>query len=68
MSYQAQGERNFHIFYQLVAGASHQWKTEMKLNSATSYHYLSQSGVTSITGVDDSAVCVSLLEKCIESG
>jgi len=53
VAFQARGERNFHIFYQLVEGAPAQWKTDMRLGAPSTFHYLSQSGVTTVEGVSD---------------
>jgi myosin heavy subunit len=52
---QAQGERNFHIFYQLIAGANANEKREFHLGSVESYFYLNQSGSFTVDGVNDSA-------------
>ena len=38
---QAEGERNFHVFYYLLNGASEQMKEELFLDSNTQYGYLS---------------------------
>jgi len=50
---QAKGERNFHIFYQLLEGASSQEKNELHLGRVQDYHYLRQSDCYSVTGVND---------------
>ncbi|EFA81458.1 myosin ID heavy chain [Heterostelium album PN500] len=52
--YQTKGERNFHIFYQLLAGANAQLKNELRLESPDKYQYLSSSGCYTVDGVDDS--------------
>lgn len=49
----AKGERNFHIFYELVKGAPPQMQQELGLNSPESFFYLSQSKCTTVDGVDD---------------
>ncbi len=47
----SQGERNFHIFYQLMASMH---RSAFKLEGNTdSYHYLSGSGCTTIEGIND---------------
>ncbi|KAF9309713.1 Myosin type-2 heavy chain 1 [Podila horticola] len=53
--YQPEHERNYHIFYQLVAGAPPSEKKELDLQSIQQFHYLKQGGVTTINGVDDAA-------------
>jgi myosin heavy subunit len=56
--WQQEGERNYHIFYYLVAGASPEERAEFHLpdaRSAASFHYLGQSGVTTIKDVNDAA-------------
>ncbi|KAG9489631.1 hypothetical protein GDO78_005534 [Eleutherodactylus coqui] len=40
--YQEQQERNYHVFYYLLAGASEEEKTEFHLDRPESYHYLNQ--------------------------
>ncbi|KAM4036741.1 unconventional myosin-IXa isoform 3-T3 [Anomaloglossus baeobatrachus] len=40
--YQEQQERNYHVFYYLLAGASEEEKTEFHLDHPESYHYLNQ--------------------------
>ena len=51
--YQQGGERNFHIFYQLCAGASAEEKEEFATTNAQDFYYLSQSGCYTVDGVDD---------------
>jgi len=51
--YQLEGERSFHIFYQLLAGAPVDLKQRFALWTTNDYYYISQSGCTSIGGVDD---------------
>lgn len=41
---QAVNERNYHIFYQLCAGATEQERRTLGLQGASCYHYLSQNG------------------------
>ncbi|CAO3633816.1 unnamed protein product [Cunninghamella blakesleeana] len=53
--YQPKTERNYHIFYQLCAGAPLSEKKEFELTDYTTFHYLNQNGPTSIPGVDDAA-------------
>ncbi|KAL0796876.1 hypothetical protein Bca101_068253 [Brassica carinata] len=49
----AEGERSYHIFYQLCAGASPTLREKLNLSSAKEYKYLQQSNCYSINGVDD---------------
>lgn len=49
----AEGERSYHIFYQLCAGAPPALREKLDLKSAYEYKYLKQSNCYSITGVDD---------------
>ncbi|KAG0001924.1 Myosin type-2 heavy chain 1, partial [Modicella reniformis] len=53
--YQPENERNYHIFYQLVAGAPPSEKKELDLQSINQFNYLKQGGISTINGVDDSA-------------
>src|SRR5690554_5933025 len=55
LNYQPENERNYHIFYQLVAGAPPSEKKELDLQSIEQFHYLNQGGVPTISGVDDAA-------------
>lgn len=51
---QAKDERTFHIFYQLLTGATPQQKAEFILEDAKSYPFLS-SGALPVPGIDDAA-------------
>ncbi|KAL9356681.1 hypothetical protein Peur_049934 [Populus x canadensis] len=48
-----EGERSYHIFYQLCAGASPKLREKISLRIASEYKYLRQSNCYTITGVDD---------------
>ncbi|HEY9817669.1 MAG TPA: hypothetical protein V6D20_17965, partial [Candidatus Obscuribacterales bacterium] len=50
---QAAGERNYHAFYLLLAGAPDQARTALALQPSSSYHYLNQSQVYEIEGLDE---------------
>lgn len=50
---QAKTERNFHIFYQLLAGATPEQRKELHLNKPSAYEILSKSECYDIRGVDD---------------
>jgi myosin heavy subunit len=52
---QTKGERNYHIFYQLIAGADPSLKSRLKLGPLENYRLLNQSGCTVIESMDDSA-------------
>ncbi|XP_052177405.1 myosin-2 [Diospyros lotus] len=49
----ADGERSYHIFYQLCAGASPGLKDRLNLRPASEFTYLGQSGCSAIADVDD---------------
>uniref|UniRef100_K3X8E6 Myosin motor domain-containing protein n=1 Tax=Globisporangium ultimum (strain ATCC 200006 / CBS 805.95 / DAOM BR144) TaxID=431595 RepID=K3X8E6_GLOUD len=53
--YQVDGERNFHIFYQLLAGASPAARSEFKLTKPQDYGYLNQSNCYVAEDTDDRA-------------
>lgn len=46
-------ERNYHIFYQLVAGATDAEREELGLGSVEAFEYLNQGGAPQIEGIDD---------------
>jgi len=50
---QADGERNYHIFYQLLNGLSPREKAEMGLRECQDYKYLTGGWVARDDGVDD---------------
>jgi len=50
---QAEGERNYHIFYQLSTGLPKEAKEKLFIKEASEYLYLKQSGCYTINGVDD---------------
>ena len=56
---QANNERNFHIFYQLCAGADDELRKELELGSCEEYAYLNKSCYT-INGLDDKEEMVLL--------
>lgn len=48
-------ERNYHIFYQLVAGASDELRHELNILPIPQFEYLNQGDCPTIDGVDDKA-------------
>ncbi|KAI5461055.1 P-loop containing nucleoside triphosphate hydrolase protein [Mariannaea sp. PMI_226] len=48
-------ERNYHIFYQLVAGASEKERQELNILPIEQFEYLNQGNCPTIDGVDDKA-------------
>lgn len=48
-------ERNYHIFYQLIAGATDAEREELSLLPVEQFDYLNQGAAPTIDGVDDSA-------------
>jgi ABC-type oligopeptide transport system ATPase subunit len=53
--FQAQQERNYHIFYQLLAGGELDpaLKKALKLRDAEEFRYMNQSGVTTVDSIND---------------
>ncbi|XP_014209371.1 unconventional myosin-Ie-like [Copidosoma floridanum] len=47
------GERNFHIFYQLVTGANSEMKSELGLTDLNDYDYLRYGGNHKVDGTND---------------
>ncbi|KAH7544217.1 hypothetical protein JRO89_XS15G0130300 [Xanthoceras sorbifolium] len=58
----ATGERSYHIFYQLCAGAPSLLKETLNLKTASEYNYLNQSECLTIEGVDDAKKFHKLME------
>lgn len=52
--FQQPGERNFHIFYQLLIGADDRMAQDLQLYSPENFHYVNQSGCYTVDDVDDS--------------
>ncbi|RFU33909.1 hypothetical protein B7463_g2466, partial [Scytalidium lignicola] len=48
-------ERNYHVFYQLITGASETERQELSLLPTEQFHYLNQGSSPVIDGVDDKA-------------
>ncbi|KAM7449922.1 hypothetical protein ABFA07_002294 [Porites harrisoni] len=51
--YQMPDERNYHIFYRLLAGLDKEEKNSLHLTVAEDYHYLSQGNCFTCDGIDD---------------
>merc|ERR1719394_997276 len=49
---QAGDERSFHIFYQLLLGASKEYKSQLLLDDAKNYTFMTMGGVR-VPGIDD---------------
>merc|ERR1719400_1755250 len=49
---QAPDERTFHIFYQLLTGASKEFKSQLLLDDAKNYTFMTQGGLR-VPGIDD---------------
>ncbi|XP_038685898.1 myosin-2 [Tripterygium wilfordii] len=58
----AAGERSYHIFYQICAGASSSLRERLNLKWVSDYHYLNQSECLTIDGVDDAQRFCKLME------
>lgn len=56
VSFQSTEERNYHVFYQMVAGAMQNpaLRQTLMLEPAHTFSYLNQSGCYTLDGVDDS--------------
>ena len=46
-------ERNYHVFYRLLAGLDKEEKSRLHLTMAEDYHYLSQGNCFTCDGMDD---------------
>uniref|UniRef100_M4B5D7 Myosin-like protein n=1 Tax=Hyaloperonospora arabidopsidis (strain Emoy2) TaxID=559515 RepID=M4B5D7_HYAAE len=61
LAYQAESERNYHIFYEIVAGATAEEKKRWNLKALNTFHYLNQSTcVKRKDGVNDAEQFVVL--------
>lgn len=63
---QEENERNYHIFYQLLAGADVSMREMMRLGNPDDFNYINQSGCFEIDGVDDRE-SFFITKKCMES-
>ncbi|KAI3686257.1 hypothetical protein L1987_79931 [Smallanthus sonchifolius] len=56
------GERSYHVFYQICAGAPPVLKDMLSLKMASEYKFLNQSGCLKIHGVDDAHNFIMLVD------
>ncbi|KAF7836776.1 myosin-2-like isoform X1 [Senna tora] len=56
------GERSYHIFYQLCAGSLPDLKERLNLRGVSEYKYLNQSDCMTIDGVDDAKIFHKLMK------
>ncbi|XP_028280833.1 myosin IEb [Parambassis ranga] len=59
---QNQGERSFHIYYQLLEGASGEQRENLGVTTADYYYYLNQSGTYTVEDVSDKKEFTDTLE------
>lgn len=52
---QASDERNYHIFYCMLAGLSKEEKSRLEVQDASKFYYLTQGGRITCEGRDDAA-------------
>ena len=62
---QAENERNYHIFYNLCAGAmmDSKFRDKFRIGDPEDYHYLNQSGVFEVEGISDEQDFENLLNS-----
>lgn len=67
ITFQAKDERNYHVFYQLVAGAmkNPELKAKWHLELPNTFEYINQSGCYTLDGVDDVEMFDSLRRALI---
>ncbi|XP_036428330.1 LOW QUALITY PROTEIN: unconventional myosin-XVB [Colossoma macropomum] len=64
--FQANEERNYHVFYELLAGLNQWDKQDLYLQGAETYYYLNQGGVCELQGKHDKQDFL-LLVHCLET-
>ncbi|KAJ8283887.1 hypothetical protein COCON_G00027370 [Conger conger] len=64
--FQANGERNYHVFYELLAGMNQWDKQDLYLQGAETYYYLNQGGACELEGKWDKQDFL-LLIRCMET-
>ncbi|KAJ6664112.1 hypothetical protein lerEdw1_008327 [Lerista edwardsae] len=62
--FQAEEERNYHIFYQLCASASLPEFKTLRLGNANYFHYTKQGGSPVIDGIDDAKEMLNTRRAC----
>ena len=62
--FQAEEERNYHIFYQLCASAALPEFKTLRLGNANYFHYTKQGGSPVIDGIDDAKEMVNTRQAC----
>ncbi|KAJ8246444.1 hypothetical protein GJAV_G00267860 [Gymnothorax javanicus] len=63
---QANGERNYHVFYELLAGMNQWDKQDLYLQGAETYYYLNQGGACEMEGKWDKQDFLVLV-RCMET-
>ncbi|XP_071319025.1 unconventional myosin-XV-like isoform X1 [Trachinotus anak] len=64
--FQANEERNYHVFYELLAGMNDWDKRELYLQGAETYYYLNQGGACELNGKQDKED-FQLLVQCFDT-
>nr|XP_034986465.1 unconventional myosin-Va isoform X6 [Zootoca vivipara] len=62
--FQAEEERNYHIFYQLCASATLPEFKTLRLGNASHFHYTKQGGSPVIDGIDDAKEMMNTRRAC----
>ncbi|XP_061452036.1 unconventional myosin-Va isoform X2 [Rhineura floridana] len=66
--FQAEEERNYHIFYQLCASATLPEFKTLRLDNADYFHYTKQGGSPVIDGIDDAKEMMNTRRACMLLG
>uniref|UniRef100_A0A8C8CN71 Osteoclast-stimulating factor 1 n=1 Tax=Oncorhynchus tshawytscha TaxID=74940 RepID=A0A8C8CN71_ONCTS len=59
------GERSFHIFYQLIEGATGEQKSSLGITSLDYYNYLNQSGSYKVDDINDKSDFQETVVRCV---